>query len=237
MANDRTSDFEKLNALVDGELAPAERAEIAARLVVDRELASAYATLARLKATVAENTADCPPIVLRQPRWPLLRRRAAAIAAGAMLVAGVGLFAWTSEWFDDGGTLPTAEGPTAVTLASLPSGTTIPRLDTAGLKLIRLAFNPGSVPLFTASYRGPHGCRLDLRAWPVGADATPASGTSLRQWVAGDLVYELTAHGMPDWRFKIIADGAEQQTRTNADPGRVDRKLREANRGAPKCLG
>jgi hypothetical protein len=42
---------------------------------------------------------------------------------------------------------------------------------------------------------------------------------------------------MPDWRFKIIADGAEQQTRTNADPGRVDRKLREANRGAPKCLG
>lgn len=237
MANERTSDFEKLSALVDGELAPAERAEIAARLAVDRELASAYATLARLKATVAQTAADGPPFVLRQPRWPLLRRRAVAVAACAALVVVVGLFAWTSEWFDDGGASATAEGPTAVTLASLPAGTMIPRLDSAGLKLIGLAFNPGSVPLFTASYRGPHGCRLDLRVWPVGADVKPASGTSQRQWVAGELVYELAAHGMPDWRFTIIADGAEQQTRIGTDPNRVDRRLREANRGAPRCLG
>jgi hypothetical protein len=238
MANDRTSDFEKLNALVDGELGPADRAELAARLAVDRELASAYATLAQLKAAVAETAADCPPIVLARPRWPLLRRRAVALAAGAVLVVAIGLFATTRDWFGgEDGLLAPAEGPTAVTLASLPAGTTIPRLDTAGLKLIGLSFNPGSVPLFSASYRGPHGCRLDLRAWRVGADAPAASGTSLRQWVVGDLVYELAAHGMPDWRFRIIADGAEQQTRVGADPDRVDRRLREANRGAPPCVG
>lgn len=238
MAKERTSDFAKLSALVDGELPPAERAEMAARLAVDRELASVYATLAQLKATVAETAADCPPIVLHSPRWSSLRRYTAAFAACAILAAGIGTFALNGGgWFDEGGTPAVAEGPTAITLASLPAGTTIPRLDTAGLKLIGLAFNPGGAPLFTASYRGPHGCRLDLRAWRAGGDVSAASGTSLRQWVVGDLVYELAAHGMPAWRFKIIADGAEQQTRVGADPDRVDRRLREASRSAPPCLG
>lgn len=238
MADERTSNFEKLNALVDGELPPVERAAIAARLAVDRELASAYATLAQLKAAVAETAADCSAIAVPTPRWPVLRRYRFAFAACAVLAIGAALFAATDAWFDgEGAPTPTAEGPTAITLASLPAGTTIPRLDTAGLKLIALAFNPGGVPLFTASYRGPHGCRLDLRAWRVGAVAAAASGTSIRQWVVGDLTYELVAHGMPGWRFQIISEGAEQQTRIGADPDRVDRRLREANRGAPPCLG
>jgi len=237
MADQRTSDFEKLNALVDGELGPAERAEIAARLAVDRELASAYATLAQLKAAVAETALDGRPIVLRRPRWPAVRRYAFAIAACAIVAAGAALLAAHDEWFDGDSARATAEGPTAVTLASLPAETMIPRLDTAGLKLIALVVNPDRVPLFTASYRGPHGCRLDLLAWPLGAKAPMVTGTSLRHWVVGDLVYELAAHGMPAWRFAIIADGAEQQTRAGADPDRVDRRLREANRGAPPCLG
>jgi len=105
------------------------------------------------------------------------------------------------------------------------------------LKLIGLAIDPGKVPLIAASYRGPHGCRLDLRAWPVGAAAPVAMGTSRRSWAVGDLVYELVAHGMPQWRFAIIAEAAEQQTRLGSDPERVDRRLREANIGAPPCLG
>jgi hypothetical protein len=239
MADARTSEFEKLNALVDGELAPAERAELAARLAIDRDLASAHATLAQLKAAVAETVEACPTITIaRPPHQPAWRRYAPAIAACLVLAAAAGLFAVTGRMFDDDSAQSaTAEGPTAITLASLPAGTTVPRLDTAGLKLIELAFHPGSVPLFTASYRGPHGCRLDLRAWPVGARAMQAEGSSLRQWVAGGLVYELAAHGMPAWRFEIIADGAEQQTRVGADPARVDRRLREADRGAPPCLG
>ena len=129
------------------------------------------------------------------------------------------------------------KGPTAITLASLPSGTTIPRLDTAGLKLIGVAIDPEKIPVFVASYRGPHGCRLDLRAWPVGASAPASTGTSRHSWKAGDLVYELVAHGMPQWRFAIIAGAAEQQTRLGSDHDQIDRRLREANIGAPPCVG
>lgn len=228
-------DLLTLNALVDGELAPAERAEIASRLAVDRDLARAYAALARLKATVANTADDVPALRLPKARRPVAWRLTAAAACVAAviggLVAGHGLLSSASP------DTATAEGPTAITLASLPAGTNIPRLDTAGLKLIGLAIDPGKVPLITASYRGPHGCRLDLRAWPAGAEAPAVTGTSRRNWAVGDLVYELVAHGMPQWRFAIIAEAAEQQTRLGSDPERVDRRLREANIGAPRCVG
>src|SRR5512144_2176441 len=230
----KNKDHLLLNALVDGELAPQERAEIAARLAVDRDFARAHATLARLKASIGEIADEAPAISLAPPRRPAWRLVGAAAACVAAVIA-IGVLAKT-EWSLDHDVAST-EGPTEITLASLPAGTTIPRLDTAGLKLINLAFNPGSVPLFTAAYRGPHGCRLDLRGWPVGVDAPPLSGTSLHRWVVGTLVYELIAHGMPDWRFRVIADGAEQQTRAGFDASRIDRHLRQASRGAASCLG
>lgn len=228
-------DLLRLNALVDGELAPTERAELAARLAVDRSLACAYATLAELKATVADCASDAPEFVLPvQRRAPLWR----VAAAAACVVALAGLGWWGTEYLMvRGGHTPTPEGATAVTLASLPAGTSVPRLDTAGLKLIGLVIDPGPVPLVTANYRGPHGCRLNLRAWPEGATVPPIEGSAHARWTAGGLTYELVAHGMPAWRFAIIAEGAEQQTRAGSDPVRVDRRLREADIGAPPCLG
>ncbi len=228
-------DLLKLNALVDGELAPAERAELAARLAGDRHLARAYAVLARLKATIGE-AADAPaPIVLPQRRrlaWGVM-----AAAACVIVAIGLGILVARNGLAMFGAESETAEGPTSITLASLPAGTNIPRLDTAGLKLVGLAIDSGSVPLISAHYRGPHGCRLDLRAWPTGATTPAASGTSRQTWRAGGLTYELVAHGMPAWRFAIIAEAAEQQTQLGADPDRVDRRLREANKGAPPCVG
>lgn len=229
-------DLLKLNALVDGELAPAERAEIAARLAAERDLARTYAVLAQLKATIGES-ADAPaPIILPKARRPLARTFMAT-AAGLVIAIGLGIIVARSMLPTSSPDEGKAEGPTAITLASLPAGTYLPRLDTAGLKLIGLAIDPGGVPLITASYRGPHGCRLDLRAWPTGAETPALSGTSKRTWTAGGLTYELVAHGMPTWRFAIIAEGAEQQTQLSADPDRVDRRLREANNGAPPCIG
>ena len=237
----RHRDLLLLNALVDGELPPAERAELAARLAHVRDLAHAYATLARLKAVIAEEVGDAPLIVLPPtkrrawlaawpPAWP---RVAAAVGFAAMLAVA---------WFAAGdlgarNNEPPNEAPTAITLASLPAGTTIPRLETAGLKLVSLDLNPGQVPIFTARYRGPHGCRLDLRAWPVGVPAPPLAGTSHYRWTIGDLTYELVAHGMPVWRFNIIADASELQTRLNADHNRINRRLRQAESGAPPCAG
>jgi hypothetical protein len=160
MDSGRTHELEKLNALLDGELTPTERADIAARLAGDRDLASAYATLARLKVVTAETAEDCPTIVLRRSRWLAIRRHKAAMAACVGLVVG-GILLVTQAWRgDDVPVAGTAEGPTKITLASLPAGTMIPRQDTAGLKLINLSFDPGHVPLLTATYRGPHGCRL-----------------------------------------------------------------------------
>lgn len=238
MDSGRAHDIERLNALLDGELSATERADIAARLATDRDLASAYATLARLKAATAEAVGDCPAIVLRRPWWPRVRRRVAAVAAGIALAIG-GAILITQAWPPTSDAPPpgAAEGPTEIALASLPAGTTVPSLDSAGLKLVHLAFTQNSVPLFTATYRGPHGCRLDLMAWPVTENAPPARGSGSHRWVIGTLTYELTAHGMPDWRFRVIADGAEQQTRLASNPGHIDRRLREASRGAPPCLG
>lgn len=238
MADDpKDHDLLRLNALVDGELAPTERADVAARLAVNRDLARAYATLARLKASVAEGVAETPAFVLPKHRRYTIRRVAAA-AASLAAVIGLGLWALDTHNAKRGDTVVSAEGPTAITLASLPAGTNIPRLDTAGLKLVGLTIGPGRVPLVTATYRGPHGCRLDLRAWPAGtAEAPPLPGTASARWTAGGLTYELIAHGMPKWRFALIAEGAKEQTRSGTDPLRAEQRLRQANNGPPPCVG
>ena len=228
-------DLLRINALVDGELAPTERAELAARLAVERDLAHTYATLARLKAVVADDADDTPPIYL-----PLARRRgwggAAGVAAALAAVIAIALFA-ASDFLSGGIAEAPNESATAITLASLPAGTTIPQLDTAGLKLVNLDIEPNHVPVFTARYRGPHGCRLDLRAWPVGEPPAPLEGSSHYRWTVGGLSYELVAHGMPVWRFDIIADAAELQTRLHPDHHHINRRLREARNGAPPCAG
>ena len=233
----RHQDLLRLNALVDGELPPAERAELAARLAGDRDLARAYATLAQLKAAIAEQVNEAPAIALpaakRRPRLPAWPRLAAGVGLAAMLAAAV----FAANDFLARDAEPPNEAPTAITLASLPAGTTIPRLETAGLKLVSLDLNPGHVPVFSARYRGPHGCRLDLRAWPAGEPAAPLSGSSRYRWTVGNLTYELVAHGMPVWRFDIIANASELQTRLNADHNRISRRLREARSGAPPCAG
>ena len=238
MARDpQQQDLEKLSALVDGELPAGERAALAGRLASERDLARAYATLARLKATIGEAAgvaADCPAFELPQRgkvrRWP-------PIAIGAALAATLAFGVFVTMPRPIQTEAPFAEAPTALTLASLPAGTTVPRLDTAGLKLTGLAIDPGQVPLVSATYRGPHGCRLDLRAWPVGATPPQTAGTDHHRWTAGNLVYELTAHGMPKARFALIAGAAEGQTAAHADSDRIGRQLREAGHGPPPCTG
>ncbi len=234
-SNRKQQDMLRLNALVDGELPPAERAELAVRLAVERDLARAYATLARLKAVVGESADDVPDISLptmpRRRVWP----RAAAIAAALAAVIAISLYA-ANDFLARDAEGPN-EAPTAITLASLPAGATIPRLDTAGLKLVNLDIEPGHVPIFTARYRGPHGCQLDLRAWPVGEPPPPLDGTSHHRWTVGDLTYELVAHGMPAWRFDIIANAAELQTQLNPDQYHINKRLRQAEYGAAPCAG
>jgi anti-sigma factor RsiW len=235
----KNDDLLLLNALVDGELAPADCAALAARLSSERDLARAYAALAQLKASIGESASTLPagmPAFSLSPKKPLVWPRVTAAATAIAAMLALAFLVLQDLPFDSDPAAP-AEGPTAITLASLPAGTSVPRLDTAGLKLVGLAIEPGNVPLFTATYRGPHGCRLDLRAWPSGAVAPVLIGTDRHTWTSGDLVYELVAHGMPKSRFAIIAGAAELQTRAGSDHDRIDRRLREAYVGAPPCLG
>ena len=91
-SSSKDDDLLRLHALLDGELAPAERAEIAGRIAADRDLANAHATFAQLKAKLSEIAADTPAIALparrRKPIWPI-----AAAAACLVAIVGLGLFA------------------------------------------------------------------------------------------------------------------------------------------------
>ncbi len=225
--------LQQLNALVDGELEPSERAALAARIAIDRNLARAHATLALLKATVIEQGeigAESTVAVPRQRGW----RPAAAYAALLMFAVIAGLALMPANVTD-----PVLNRErTILTLASLPSGVAMPSLDRAGLQLVDVAVDSVSgETTVTANYRGSHGCRLEFRAKPVHLALPPLAGTSRREWQVGAMGYEMVAHGMPEPRFGIIAEAAERQTRESGMPALADKKLREARVGAPPCAG
>jgi hypothetical protein len=134
--------------------------------------------------------------------------------------------------------VPLAGQEAVVTLAALPANPVIPHLDVAGLVLEDVKVeHAGDVRLVLASYRGPHGCRLDLRVSPAGSALPVGAGSSRHGWEVGALAYELVAHGMPGWRFAIIAEAAEQETRAGTAPDAARRRLREARASAPPCTG
>ncbi len=224
----------RLNALVDGELPASERAALAERMVVARDLARAHATLARLKACVGE--VGEVGTVLPEVAGPFRRRRMAGIAAGvaAFVVLGTGLAAHLSSLRDPE---PAAVAPShaVIRVAAMPSHPVVPDLAPAGLKLAGIAMETASdMPAVIATYHGPRGCRLELRVFADGAMPPSMLGTARRSWVAGGLSYELVAFGMPAARFAAVAAAAEHAVR--GAPGEAP-GWREARAAAPPCVG
>ncbi len=242
MAIDDTShlDLIRLNAFVDGELTPTERAAVAAQIKAQPNIARAHATLARLKACIGESADATPaPMIALPPR----RRRGLAlgIGAGGLTVVALGLGALVitgAPRTDPKPVVPVVGQEAVITLAALPATPIIPRLDLAGLTLEDVKVERiGDVRLLLASYRGPHGCLLDLRVHTTGTVVPISPGSSRHSWDVGPLAYELVAHGMPGWRFAIIADAAERETRDGGTADPVRRRLREARAAAPPCAG
>lgn len=235
MAVDRTEDLEALNAFVDGELSPDEHARIAARIASEPALARAHATLAQLRAGIADyTTATQPPVVRTQPnraRWPV-----AAAAAVVALLSAVALFHLHSARPMPDVSI-TAADDEAVRPVSLGSKPMIPDLSTAGLTLVRVDRGVDSLlGHLVAVYTGPRGCRLELHVRPRGSAPITALQSTLRhEWVDGEAVYELLAFGMPVKRFAVVAEAAERQTRALAGPDQ--HRLREARQSAPPCVG
>jgi anti-sigma factor RsiW len=235
---DRTGseDLTRLNAFVDGELEPAERAAMAAKLASDRDLARAHATLARLKACVSGNAAagTMAPLTL-----PVKRRHlpTAAMAAAAVVVAGFAFFITLIGWPPEQDSVAES-AHTVIKLAVLPSRPVVPDLGVAGLKLAGIAMeSPGGIPTVVATYRGPRGCRLELRIYPALAAVAPTPAASSRlQWTVDHLGYELAAFGMPEARFAAVAAAAQNATRNDGASG-GDRRLREASLRSRPCVG
>ena len=230
---------ERLNALIDGELPPAEHAALADRIAAERDLAHGHATLARLKASLVEAAdLDRPvDIVLpaaRRPLWPALGVAGGMAAAAVLAVFGAN--AWLREPAPELAT--NAELAPFIRQVALPVAPVIPDLTDAGLKLVGGEVErAGGTAVLVAAYRGPRGCRLELRVRPSAAELPPTVGTSRKTWTAGDLTYELVAFGMPAGRFLAVAAAAVDATRTGQMPDDAHTRLREASRAAPPCIG
>lgn len=241
MATDRKSDdaIERLNALIDGELPPADHAALADRIAAGRDLAHAHATLARLKACVIASVEQTPALDLRDVAPERRPRLAPALGlAGAAAVAALlALIVWYPQRPAEQVASREMMAP-FVTLAALPVTPVIPDLTYAGLNLVGGEIErAGDAAVLVAAYRGPRGCRLELRVRPSHLALPPTAGTSRSAWAVGDLAYELVAFGMPGGRFAAVAAAAEAATRAGRMPRDADTRLREASLKAPPCVG
>lgn len=233
--NDPTFDAtERLNALIDGELPADEQAALADRIAATPDLAQSYATLARLKACVVQSAAETDVSDIEVPRRPsrLLPFGVAAAAALALAIATILAMPARDK------TAAVADLSSLVTLASLPAMPVIPDLANAGLILVGGEIERvGATPVMVAAYRGPRGCRLELRIHPVTMTVPPTAGTTRSAWNGGELAYELVAFGMPEGRFAAVVAAAQAATRAGQVPQDAGARLREASLKAPPCLG
>ena len=238
MAVDPTprDDLERLNALIDGELPPAEHAALAGRIAASRELAHAHAALAKLKACVIDGI-DSTPAQQPTPVGAGARRRmagigAASLAAAVLAIAVLVHFDWLAPEKDE----PVARTEAAIVLATLPAAPVIPNLAVGGLTMVGTEVERAAgTSVLVAAYRGPRGCRLELRVRPAAADVPPTAGTSRRTWTVGELTYELAAFGMPAARFAAVAAVAQSATRAGRPGEPTVTRMREARRTAPPC--
>lgn len=238
MAPDRKSDEILLNALVDGELAPAEQAAAAARLRTDKDFARGYATLSKLKAIVAENgdaaglaAGELPLIEATRPPVPRRWVGYGAAACLALVFGAAALLVLRPVEVERQSQQVAAVSVVPVTFAGDP---VIPDLSTAGLQLSRTVVSASTgVQSLVATYLGPRGCRLEL--WVSNAPAAIAGGTERRRWQVGELVYELVAFGMPASRFTKVAALAERETRATRPPEGME-PLLQARAAQPPCV-
>jgi anti-sigma factor RsiW len=235
MEAERKPDEILLNAMVDGELAPAEHAAAAARLAGDREFARAYATLTSLKAGIAEIAEDRDLDIRLSP--PASRQRIAAIGISMALAAAVTIAAFM-PMFVPGPEMPSAIAPAKdVVAVSFAVDPVIPDLSPAGLQLARTVVSAiAGRQALVATYIGPRGCRLELWVSNASASANSANGTDRRSWHVGGLAYELIAYGMPTARFEKVAEAAERATRATVLPEDIDQRLIEARVSTAPCV-
>jgi anti-sigma factor RsiW len=133
---------------------------------------------------------------------------------------------------------PSVHPEVAIILAALPANPTIPDLTVGGLRLVGTEVEKvAGLPVLVAAYRGPRGCRLEMRVHSATHTIPPTAGTSRRTWTAGELRYELAAFGMPANRFAAVAEVAEAATGYGQPSEPMMMRIREARNAALPCVG
>lgn len=233
------TDWERLNAYVDGELPPDEAAAIAKAIARDPVLARQVATISSLKAAINDSAPPYPgQLQLRPARPRRMRRRVAALVVAALLLVLLGVAGWFTELH---------RAPPGIDLAGelhrewvgarsqTPPGTTATSLQ-VGLETLRFAYVPdltkvalefdgvrridarGSRGLHVG-YLGPKGCAVSLVVFErPGSREQPL--TSLEtghqrawSWATGGASFFLLAPTMDPTRLASIAKVVQRLTR------------------------
>lgn len=235
------AEWERLSAYVDGELPADEAAEIAARLVLDRELAAQVAALTRLKAEI-KNAYAPPPLPVSAPARPASSRggRLQWIAAAAA-VAALAFLWWPgtgggpapqdgwlkpaierhAEWratVGRGDRIDVSAASPALGLGDLGRNAQVLDFSDAGLQVSRIEFvrQNGLAAALHVGYVGSRGCRVSLWIGRATGSLEPVSGRfggiDVVAWRVDDLAYALLASGMDGERFQLIARSAREAT-------------------------
>src|SRR5581483_1953032 len=130
MATDETprSGIVRLNAFVDGELTPSERAAVAAQIRAQPNFARAHATLARLKACIGESADATPFATIAIPQKKPRRLALGISVAGLAICSLVVTLLAARDFLAAPKSVPLAGQEAVITLAALPASPVIPRL-------------------------------------------------------------------------------------------------------------
>jgi anti-sigma factor RsiW len=224
------TEWERLSAYVDGELPADEAAEIAARLVTDRELAAQVAALTRLKAEVKGAFAPPPqPLPVIAPPRPASSRggRLQWIAAAAA-VAALAFLWWPgtdrgpelqggwlkpaierhAEWratVGRGDRIDVSAAGPALGLGDLGRSAQVLDFSDAGLQVSRIEFvrQNGLAAALHVGYVGNRGCRVSLWIGRATGSPEPVSG----RFGGVDVV----AWRVDDLAYALLASGLDSE--------------------------
>jgi len=252
--------FEILNAYVDGELNPAETADVARAVADDPRLADQVAALSRLRSAVADGV-ETPAMALPAPADTGRRSAIAAgiafllFIAGSVLVSGLDRdyragwlqYAWQMHrgWSVDKTADETPNGPLPARYADTVSGAYVPDLTAARLAIVHAATRkfPGNRDALLIGYRGSRGCKISLIAIPRPKDLGETMYYYLDHrneayaWRVGALGYVILSDGMDPGRFKLLAESVRLTSRQHLPfDQRTRLALRESRDTSQPCL-
>jgi anti-sigma factor RsiW len=209
-------EWEALNALADGELAPDEQRALAAVLADSPQAAEALRGIVHLKRELrALPEALPPPLPARRPgrapsRWPAL--------AAALLICGVGLAALLLQREPTGGSVVSSALAIHERFAASPAPEGAPAVSAAsGSRFAAELAGVGLRPVWASAghdgahmgFIGAHGCRVSLHVIDGERPLQTLAGTedlASASWTAGNRTYLLIASGMWPSRFETLRD-------------------------------